>query len=112
MNNETDLQIGGYDEPNRTPEGKEITAMGQWNAELERRLTIIVSEPNGTTRDTMIDNLLVGKEDFLTTEREQHKFTHYAGSLYGQQLQNELRGEGKNINKKNFDTYFSTHYQS
>ncbi len=39
--------------------------------ELQRRLGMIQSEPNGIVRETMIDNLLIDSETSLETEKQQ-----------------------------------------
>lgn len=47
------------------------TAIEQWNIELERRLSFINSEPDGVVRETMIQNMLIGFDNYLETEKQQ-----------------------------------------
>jgi hypothetical protein len=48
------------------------TALQQFINEMGRRLSIIENEPFGVTRDTMIDNLLLGNFEYLEMEKQQH----------------------------------------
>lgn len=48
--------------------------------------------------------------ELLPAERDDAKDFFKAGQKYGQQLQIETRGEGKFLNKKDFDKYYRTKY--
>ena len=49
---------------------KKQTAMQEFLGELQRRLLIIESEPDGLARETMIYNLLIDSDRYLSIEKE------------------------------------------
>jgi hypothetical protein len=49
-------------------------------------------------------------KELRPVERDDAKGFFKVGSKYGQQLQTEARGEGKFLNKKDFDKYYRTKY--
>lgn len=48
-----------------------MTAMQELLKELERRFSIIESEPSGMVRETMIGNFLIDTNKYLELEKEQ-----------------------------------------
>lgn len=50
---------------------KKITAVEWLIAELERRLVIIETEPDGNVRETMINNFLIDADQAKAMERQQ-----------------------------------------
>jgi len=50
---------------------KKQTIMQEFLGELQIRLLIIKSEPNGLVRETMISNFLIDSDRYLAMEKEQ-----------------------------------------
>lgn len=57
-----------------------------------------------------VEQIISVATELLPVDRDDAKDFFKAGQKYGQQLQIETRGEGKFLNKKDFDKYYRTKY--